>query len=150
LVLEKMDELATKYNLEGYETTDTDRFLSFYVDHRQNISLALAALTVLFLSMMFYTRIRLHRRPMVSGIFVATCVVLLFIHQHYGTNINRGITSSTTTYLMAGPSPGASVLNIIGDGHRVEVVGKKDVWMKIKWHDEIAYVRSNSLRQVKL
>src|SRR5688572_21789201 len=32
-VLTKMEELATRYNLEGYENTDADRALSFYHDY---------------------------------------------------------------------------------------------------------------------
>jgi hypothetical protein len=150
MVLEKMDELATKYNLEGYETTDTDRFLAFYTDHRLKISLALAALIILMLSLMYYAKVRRHRRPIASGIITVILLALLIVHQQYGTNLNRGIISSPVTYLMAGPSAGASVIRIVGEGHRVEVVGKKDVWMKIKWHDEIAYVKENSLRTVEL
>jgi hypothetical protein len=149
-VLKKMDELATKYNLEGYETTDTDRFLSFYLDHHLYISLSLAVLIILLLSVMYYSREKLARRPVGAGIALCSLLVVLFLHQHYGTRITRGIISDPSTYLMAGPSAGASVIRIIGDGHRVEVVGKKDVWLKIKWRDEIAYVRQNSVRPVKL
>ncbi|MEO5601948.1 MAG: hypothetical protein ABIR06_13590 [Cyclobacteriaceae bacterium] len=150
LVLEKMAELAIKFNLEGYETTDTDRFLSFYVDHRIDITLALTALVILFLSAMYFTRMRLHRRPLASGIGVIVFLSALFVHQHYGSNMNRGIISNPATYLMDGPSAGASVIRIIGDGHRVEVVGRKDVWMKIRWKDDVAYVKQNSLRPVRL
>lgn len=149
-VLEKMGDLAGKFNLEGYETTDTDRFFSFYLDHHLYISLTLVAFIILVLSIMYHTRTRLARRPVVSAIAVCLLLVTLSVHQLYGTRITRGITSDPSTYLMDGPSAGASVIRIIGDGHRVEVIGKKDVWMKIKWHDEIAYVKQNSVRPVRL
>lgn len=150
VVLEKMDELATKYNLMGYETTDTDRFLSFYLDHHLYVSIILAALTILLLSVMYYSRIKQNSRPVLSGLTVFFLLLALGVHQFYGTNITRGIISDTSTYLMDGPSPAASVVQVVGDGHRVEVVGKKDVWMKIKWRDEAVYVRENSLRPLKL
>jgi hypothetical protein len=149
-VLEKMDELAVKFNLEGYQTTDSDRFFSFYLDHRLYITAALAALAVLFLSLVYYSKVKLHRRPIASAISVCVIAAALFFHLNYGTRVDRGIISDASTYLMDGPSAGASVISIIGDGHRVEVVGRKDVWMKIKWHDEIAYVKRNSVRPVRL
>lgn len=147
---EKIDELATKYHLEGYETTDTDRFWSFYLDHHLNISLAIAAFIILLISVMYHTKYRLHSRPIGSAIGVLSLSILLFAHQQFGNHRSHAIIAHASTYLMDGPSAGASVIDIIGDGHRVVVVGKKDVWLKIKWDEEVAYVKENSLRQVKL
>lgn len=149
-VLFKMDELATKYNLEGYETSDTDRFLSFYLDHHLYISVTIAALIIAIFSVIYYTRVRLHRRPVAWGIVVCFLLTALFVHQQYGTVVTRGIISTPSTYLMDGPSAGAAVIQIISDGHRVEVIGKKDVWMKIKWGNGVVYIKENSLRPVEL
>ena len=149
-VLAKMDELAKKYDLEGYETTDSDRFWAFYQDYHLPISLAIAALTILTVSFMYHTRVRLHTRPTGLAITVVALLVLLFAHQQYGSSRTRGILFASSTYVMAGPSAGAAVIDIVGDGHRVEVIGHKDVWTKIKWDDEIAYVKETSLRPVRL
>ena len=149
-VLTKMDELATKFRLEGYETTDTDRFWSFYLDHHLSISLAIAALAVLMVSFMYHARFKRHTRPVASGIAVVALTLLLVAHQVYGSHRSRGIIADATTYLMDGPSAGASVIDIVGDGHRVDVIGRKDVWLKIKWDDQIAYVKENALRPVSL
>ena len=149
-VAAKMDELATKYNLEGYETTDSDRFWSFYLDNHLYISLTLAALMILMFSVAYHTRMRRHARPIASPIAIVVLAIALFVHQQYGTERTRGIIADAATYLMDGPSAGASVIQIVGDGHRVEVIGKNDVWMKIKWDDEVAYVRENSIRPVRL
>lgn len=149
-VIEKMNELATKYNLEGYETTDSDRFWSFYLGNHLYISIALAALIIFMFSIIFHTRVKLHARPIGSSIALLILAVTLFIHQQYGSQRTRGIIADASTYLMDGPSAGASVIEIIGDGHRVDVIGKNDVWMKIRWEDEVAYVKENSLRPVRL
>ena len=149
-VVTKMDELATKYDLEGYETTDTDRFWSFYLDNHLLISVALAAVIILMLSIMYHTRAKLHRRPIASPMVVLVLCLTLFIHQQYGSERTRAIIAEAATYVMAGPSAGASVLDVVGDGHRVEVIGKKDVWMKIRWDDEIAYVKQGAVRAVRL
>src|SRR5690242_541356 len=44
--LDKMEELAQKFNLDGYETSDADLALSFYHDYHQDISLTLGAIVV--------------------------------------------------------------------------------------------------------
>ena len=149
-VLAKMDELATKYDLEGYETSDSDRFWSFYLDNHMLISLGIAALAILMLSIMYHARVKLHSRPTASAIAVAALLILLVIHQQHGGQQARSIIAEASTYLMDGPSAGASVIDIIGDGHRVQVIGKNDVWIKIRWEDEVAYVKEKSLRPVRL
>ena len=145
-VQEKMESLATKYNLEGYKTTDTDWFLSFYYNHYRKITLALAALAIFMLSLIFHTRIKLHKRPLASGIIAIILVIVFFVHLNFGDRISTGIITNAKTYVMNGPSAAASVVEIIKDGHRVEVVGKKDIWLKIMWNDEIAYIRNNCLQ----
>ncbi len=146
----KIDEIAKKYDLEGYQTSDADRFWSFYLDSHLWLSLALAALIVLFLSLMYHTRTRLDKRPVGSAIAVASLAILLFVHQQYGTVRARAIIASTTTYLMDGPSAGASVVDIVGDGHRVEILGKKDVWLKIRWDEDVVYVKENAVKELRL
>lgn len=149
-VINKMDELAEKFDLEGYETTDSDRFWAFYQDQHLNISLLLAASIILALAVVYRTRIRLHQRPLGSAITVAALAILLFMHQQYGDVRLKGIIAQPSTYLMAGPSAGAPVIDVVGDGHRVQVIGKKDVWLKVRWDDDVAYVKQNSLRPIRL
>ncbi len=149
-VLSKIDEMATKFNLEGYATSDTDRFWSFYLNNHLWISLSLTALAILAIAAMFYSRRRLHQRPIGWAVVAAVVCMLLFAHQQYASSRSRGIISSNTVYVMDGPSAGASVVDIISDGHRVDVLGEKDVWLKIRWDEGVAFVKTNSVRKVKL
>ena len=149
-VLDKIDEMATKYNLNGYEVTDADRFWSFYLDNHLYLSIALAALMILMVSVMFHVRMRQHARPIASAFTVMLLAIVLFAHQLYGSQRDRGIIADASTYVMDGPSAGASVIDIVSDGHRVEVLGKKDVWLKIRWDEDIAYVKENSIRPIRL
>ncbi|HYG02797.1 MAG TPA: SH3 domain-containing protein [Chryseosolibacter sp.] len=147
---EKMEQLAEKFNLEGYRSTDGERFLIFYHDHYQYISIALAALIILMLSAMFYTKVRLQQRPVVTGIFFFVFLSMLFVHTQFGGRVDRGILTHNTTYIMQGPSAGAPVLTVTSGGHRVEVVGKKDVWLKIIWAGQTGFVRDHSLLPIEL
>jgi hypothetical protein len=149
-VLSKMSELADKYKLEGYETTDSDRFWSFYLEYHLYISLALAVIIILLLSITYHSRVKRHQRPTGSFVTLILLAILLAIHQYYGTFRSKGIIADASTYIMDGPSAGASVIDVVGDGHRVDIIGKKDVWMKIRWEDGIAYVKKNAVRMVRL
>ncbi len=149
-VVAKMDEMATKFDLQGYDSSDFDRFWSFYLDYHAWISLSLAALAVLALAAMYYARNRLHQRPIGSAVAAAAICALLFMHQLYGSSRSRAIIAGPTTYVMDGPSAGASVIDVVGDGHRVEILGRKDVWLKIRWEDNVAFIKSNAVRELKL
>ena len=148
--LHKMEELADKYHLEGYKTSETDQFLTFYYENYSTITFAVAALVIFFLSTIFYTRVKLHRRPIVSGFFMLVFLITFFLHLNFGERVKTGIIANSSTYIMDGPSPGASLVEIIDGGHRVEVIGKKDVWLKIRWNGDIAYVKENSILPVQL
>jgi tetratricopeptide (TPR) repeat protein len=66
LVVDKMEELSTKYNLKGYENSDATLVLSFYHDYREAISIALAAIAVFLLSLLFFWRKR-GKRSIAAG-----------------------------------------------------------------------------------
>lgn len=148
--LEKINELATKYNLEGYESSDADKFISFYHDYYSWISLALAALLILMLSIMFYSKFTLKVRPIAGFVVMVIFLIGFSVHLFYGRQIATGIISNASTYVMSGPSAASNVIEIVNDGHRVEILGKKDVWMKILWNGEVAYIKENSLKPIAL
>jgi hypothetical protein len=145
LVQEKMEELSTKFNLKGYENTDATLVLSLYHDYREYISVALAALTVFFLSLLFYWRKRGRKRLVAARFCLFIILALLLVHINFGERISTGIIGEPNTFLMDGPSPGASVISVIDEGHRVEVIGKVDVWYKVMWNENTAYVRDIDL-----
>jgi uncharacterized protein YgiM (DUF1202 family) len=149
-VLEKMAELAEKYDLQGYETSDTDHFLTVYYDHYEYFTYALAVLTIFLLSLIFYTKVRLKQQPALAGTLMIVVLIGFVVHLNIGGRAPSGIIASSSTYIMNGPSPGSTLITIAGDGHRVKVIGKTDVWVKIEWDGETAYIRDNSLLPVRL
>jgi len=71
-------------------------------------------------------------------------------HLYVGDEVEAAIITSPHAYLMDGPSAGATMVDVVGDGHRVEVIGRHDVWLKIQWDDVTGYVRDNALQPVTL
>jgi hypothetical protein len=149
-VLTKMETMADKYKLHGYETSDADQLLSFYHDYHLYISIALAAACCFMLSLIVYTKRKTKRKPIASGIFTLLFLILLFVHLNYGERITTGIIALPNTFVMEGPSAGAPVEEVVDEGHRVEILGTHDVWLKVKWNNKIAYIKSNSVLPVQL
>jgi len=146
--LEKMEELAAKYRLGGYETSETDQLLSFYQDNQLQISVALAVVAIFLLSLAFYSR-KKGKRPIASGIGVLVTVVILLLHINMGS-YSSAIIGEPNVFLMSGPSAGASVVSVIEAGHRVRVTGKVDVWYEVQWNESTVYVRDNDVLVVSL
>jgi lipopolysaccharide export LptBFGC system permease protein LptF len=148
-VLTKMEEVATRYNLEGYENSDAEQAVTFYHDYHFHITLALGVIAI-FLMSLSISRRRKGKRPIATGILTAFVLIALFVHVNVGGKISLGVVGSSNTFLMQGPSPGAPLVQIVNEGHRVEIIGKKDVWVEVLWEGEPAYIKEGNLLTVEL
>lgn len=148
--LTKLEELAIKNRLEGYVTDEIDGLRSFYLTHRDLITYILFGMGILACAIALTQRLVMKRKPI--GEFVTLCMVtaLFMLHISQQTMWEKAIVANDNTYLMNGPSAGASVLAIVRDGHRVDVLGTKDVWTKVKLGESEGYMRSSNLLPVKL
>jgi hypothetical protein len=43
---------------------------------------------------------------------------------------------------MAGPSAGAAWLSTATPGDRLPVLGRQDIWLRVRWQERTAYVRA--------
>ena len=147
--LEKMEELASKYHLGGYEQSETDVLLSHYYDHHLQISIALAAVAIFALSLAFFSRWK-GKRPIASTLSLFFVLILLLVHVNAASEYSTAIIGEPNVFLMDGPSAGASVVTVAEEGHRVRVTGKVDVWYEVKWNDHTVYVRDHNVLLVQL
>ena len=148
--LVKMEQMAAKFNLKGYDATDTDWFLTFYRDYYQQLTVGLATVLIFFISLIFYTKVKLKRRPIATSIFFLVFLAAFFIHINFGGSRNQAIVLQSNTYVMEGPSAGAPVADVIDEGNRVAIQGATDVWLKINWNGNEAYVKNNTVEPVHL
>ncbi|MBX2946430.1 MAG: SH3 domain-containing protein [Cyclobacteriaceae bacterium] len=148
-VVPKIKELADKNLLEGFEFSDRERALLLYGKYHLNLSVALAALALFLMSLVVALRYR-KKKLLGAWIFLLIVLTLLLLHTNLPVQSNYAIVSTPNTYLMSGPSAGASVVQIINEGHRVSITGHKDVWVKIRWRDKDAYIKADNLLVVSL
>lgn len=148
--LSKLEELATKNKLEGYATDEMDGLRSFYLTHHNTIMYVFLGMSVLALGIALTQRIALKKRPVGEFVTLCTVTVLFMVHISVQSMWTKAIITKDNTYVMNGPSAAASVLVIVRDGHRVDVLGKKDVWTKVKLGESEGYIRTANLLPIKL
>lgn len=148
-VLQKMETMATKFNLEGYQVSENDRALSMYRDLAKPIALGLSVIIFFLLSLSIFLK-RRKQNPVATVVIMLIFVVLLAVHINFSGAVQQGIVVQNNVYLMRGPSAAAGVAEVIGAGHRVTVKGKQDVWVQIEWDGGSAFIRENLLLPVAL
>ncbi len=148
--LAKMEDMATRYNLAGYEYNKTDYTLAIIAENKTAIITGLASICLVLLALMIYTIRRKKIKPYISFSFFILTAILLISFANRDLSPPNGIVQNAPAYLMSGPSPGAKVVAIINEGNRLPIRGHHDVWVKVKWHDGYAYLKENQVLEVKL
>ena len=144
-VLEKMDELAQVNGLEGYESNDFVRFLKTLEDYSFLIIGVLLALGLLVLYMIFR---KLQKHGEKSPGLAFSLVLILGLNIFFINFFNKkdlGIISNKESYIMSGPSAAAELVEVVSEGHKVEILDKTDIWYEIVWRGGRGFVRENNL-----
>lgn len=148
-VLTKMEELADSHQLEGYALSDEKRLWLFLKNNASTLSLILIGFMVLSMALTVYGKRQQQKGYLGYGLLLLMALALVVLHQQV-KETDTAIVLNENTYLMDGPSAGADVAEVVDAGHRVEVLGKKDVWIKIRWRDQDAYLKEGTLQPVVL
>lgn len=148
--LTKMEEMAEKNHLEGYGEDAFNPITGAIRQYYIQITGLLLALALL-LTALQVNRVRKHQTfSPVLGTILLILLAGLFVHTHYSRDSGLAVVTHAGTYLMSGPSSAASVVEIIGEGHQVRVLGQQDVWLRVNWKNGEAYVREFLVRKVEL
>jgi hypothetical protein len=147
--LTKMEELAEKNKLQGYENTETARIFFLIKKYNYYFSAALAALVVMLVALQ-YKRKRNESSTKAYAIPIALVIVLLAIQVNISYESPTAIVTNSNTYLMSGPSAGANVVSLIKEGHKLKIKDKKDVWLKVEWLEKDVYIKEQQVLPVIL
>jgi len=147
--LVKIQELAAKNRLQGYENPDSEKFYYHVNKYSNLISLMLASIALFTLVWMFM-QIRKNRKPIGAFVIQMILMVLLAVNVNFPLTATSVLISSSNTYLMSGPSAGASVIAVVSEGHKLRILNKKDVWLEVQWFDKPAYVKESRVTPITL
>ena len=148
--LKKMEDLAEKHGLVGYDYTDFEFFMNIFYGYYLVFVLSISGLAFFIIGYMAYKRFKLREKPAFSIFYLVITIILLFYVVNFGRTYQKGIIITPNAYLMKGPSAGSGLLAVVGEGNRVQVLGHEDIWVKIRWEDQIAYIRESNLMPVSV
>lgn len=144
-LFEKMDKLASEQNLKGYEFDDYNYFIIFYRrygDYIPILLLTLGAYIVLIMVMKVRRKEPILKIHKISIIFYLVALLgLLNIPSLYKTCI----IVNSNTFLRDEPSSASQVVEKVGKGHKLTIVGSVDHWDRVIWNNKIVYVRKSDL-----
>ena len=147
-VLKKMNDLAQVNGLEGYDTNDFQQFVKAIQDYDMLIMAVLLALNLLILSMIFRKLKKHQERSPGLAVGLVLVLALTFFFVNFTGPKDKGIVTGDNAYVMSGPSAAAELVEVVSQGHKVEIVDKRDIWYEIKWRGKTAYVREHNLKEL--
>jgi hypothetical protein len=142
--VKKMSELAEKYQLTGYEYSDTNYFLFLYYKYYDELIGGILLISVI------YFFISVVPRPSKGStrsnkFFFVMLLFGLFVVVNYGYSFSYGIIKNDNTYVMEGPSGASDVVKISSKGHRVKLLDKEDIWYKADLNGQKVYIKESDL-----
>lgn len=142
-VLTKMDELATKYGLSGYNLRERNYWGHWFVQARTLWIGILTALLILSFAIGFFRRRQAKPAPLAWLAVIVLAIGIVGIN--FLNEPQQAILQNDNTYLMAGPSAAAPVKVILPAGNQMQITGRKDVWLRVQWMDQQVYVKQDAV-----
>ncbi|MCC5612755.1 hypothetical protein LC612_40215 [Nostoc sp. CHAB 5834] len=144
-VLRKMNDIARANNLNGYETDDLNYFYLFYRKYGTYLLLFLLIPGVYVFSVLMLKQVRKQpveqRQKWVALLYLL--LLLLFVNLPEG--VQSGVTSRDRVLLRTDPSAAAPVSEVIGRGHKVNILGSTDIYLRVLWRNELFYIRRDNV-----
>ncbi|MGG7666666.1 hypothetical protein [Dyadobacter sp. BHUBP1] len=144
-LFEKMDKLAKEQNLSGYEFDDYNYFIIFYRKYGDYIPILLLTLgTYIVVIMVTKTRrkepiLQIHKVSII--VYLLALLGILNVPSLYQTCI----IVNENTFLRDEPSSAAGVVDKVGKGHKLTIIGSVDHWDRVIWNNRIVYIRKSDL-----
>jgi tetratricopeptide (TPR) repeat protein len=144
-LFEKMDKLAVEQNLTGYEFDDYNYFIIFYRRYGDYIPILLLTLGT-YIVVIMVTKAR-RREPILQIHKVSIVVYLLVLLGilNVPSLYQTCIIVNENTFLRDEPSSASPVVERVGKGHKLTIVGSVDHWNRVIWNNRIVYIRKSDL-----
>lgn len=142
--LYKMQELAQKHKLEGYDYSDFEYFMFLYDKYYKQILIFLLSLGAFYIVVWFLFDKYLGKVGLRRFMFV-TYILLMLVIVNFGYALNFGIVNWSSSMVMNAPSAGSDLLAKLDRGNRVRILGKTDIWYRIQWGTGLGYIREDKV-----
>lgn len=148
-ILQRIQEIAEKQKLRGYDTTDLEYVVSFYNQHKRWI---VSLIVLMFMGgiIYLYHRKSQGKKPIFRAIILTITMMLFFGIHNYILTYQKGILHQEAL-LMSAPSAGAKCLEVVSEGDCFQIIDKQDIWYKVrhKKDDLEGFIRQNNFLVVQ-
>ena len=144
-VLRRMNEIARANNLSGYETDDLNYFYLFYRKYGVYFLLFLLIPAGYVFTVLLLKLVRKETIPRRQKWIVFVYLLMLLIFTNLPEGVQSGITSQDRVLLRTDPSAAAPIVEVIGRGHKVNILGTKDIYLRVLWHNELYFIRRDNV-----
>lgn len=144
-ILQKMNDIARANGLIGYETDDLNYFYLFYKQYGTDLLLVLLLLGVYVFGVLLMKMFKNEQTPARHKWVVLLYLFTLLLFVNLPEGYQSGIVSRDRVFLRPKPSAAAPVAEVIGRGHKVNILGGEDIWFRIFWNDQLYYVRKDDV-----
>lgn len=144
-VLRKMNDIARVHALVGYETDDLNYFYLFYKQYGIYLLLFGLGLGVYVVGILVLKTQRKESAPTRYKWVIMLYLLGLLGFANLPEGYQSGITSRDRVYLRSEPSAAAPVTDVIGRGHKVNILGSEDIWLRVFWNNKLHYIRRESV-----
>ena len=145
VVLRRMSDIARANNLSGYETDDLNYFYIFYRRYGLYFLLFLLIPAGYVFSVLLLKMVRKEIIPARQKWIVFVYLLLLLTFTNLPASIQSGITNQERVLLRTDPSAAAHVVEVIGPGNKVNILGTKDIYLRVLWHNELYFIRRDKV-----
>jgi hypothetical protein len=145
-VLRKMNDIARVNGLSGYETDDLNYFLLFYKQFGLYVVLLLLLPALYVFAVMVQKVLRRDTttppaRKWVLLLYLLALLTFVNLPEGY----QSGIVSHDRVLLREQPSAAAPVIDVIGRGHKVNILGRQDIYLRVLWNNRLYYLRQDQV-----
>lgn len=144
-VLRKMNDIAQANNLGGYETDDLNYFYLFYKQYGVYVLLFLLIPAGYVFSVMLLKLLHKDFIPTRQKWVMFFYLITLLVFVNLPEGFQSGITSQERVLLRTNPSAAAPVVEVVGRGNKMNILGSQDIWLRVLWRNELYYVRRDNV-----
>ncbi|GAB4042654.1 tetratricopeptide repeat protein [Spirosoma litoris] len=144
-VLRRMSDIARANNLSGYETDDLNYFYLFYRKYGIYFLLFLLIPAGYVFSVLLLKVVKKEAIPGRQKWIIFVYLLLLLIFTNLPEGVQSGITRHDRVLLRTDPSAAAPVVEVIGRGHKLNILGTKDIYLRVLWHNELYFIRRDNV-----
>lgn len=145
VVLRRMNDIARANNLSGYETDDLNYFYLFYRKYGLYVLLFLLIPAGYVFTVLLLKTLRKQPIPARQKWVVFSYLFMLIIFTNLPEGVQSGIISHDRVLLRTDPSAAAPIAEVIGRGNKVSILGTKDIYLRILWHNNLYFIRRDNV-----